>query len=170
MYKITKRPLISPVSVSKVEQHLRISDESERDHLESLIQAATDYVEQYCNIKIMTTHIAIELNTKANQPIQLLFGDLKSILSVYVDDVLLDNSEYRVSYIKNSIVFNNSYSNTVINFVVGTDDVNEVPPAIKQAILLIIGTFYEHREQQTELNLKEIPFGVENLLAKFRYM
>ncbi|MCT8876656.1 head-tail connector protein [Shewanella xiamenensis] len=167
MYIVTKRPELSPVSLKKVAQHLRISDENENEYLDSLILAATDYVEQYCNIKIMTTHMAMELNVKANQPVKLLFGDLKSVESVYVDDVLLDKTEYKVSYIKKSITFNES-AEVVINFIVGTDDVLDVPAAIKQAILLIIGTFYEHREQQTELSLKEIPFGVENLLAKYR--
>ena len=168
MYIVTKRPEMSPVSLKKVMQHLRISDENETEYLNSLILAATDYVEQYCNIKIMTTHIAIELTVKANQPVKLPFGNLKSVQDVNVDDVLLDKSEYKVSLIKKSITFNKS-ADVVINYVVGTDDVLEVPDAIKQAILLVIGTFYEHREQQTELNLKEIPFGVENLLANYKY-
>lgn len=166
MYKITKRTVLSPVSLISVETHLRVNEGDEKAYLESLIRAATDYVEQYCNIKLMTTHIATELQVKANQPITLRFGDLKSVESVFIDDVLLDKSEYKVSYINNSIMF---YQNAtvVINYIVGTDNALDIPPSIAQAILLIIGSFYEHREQQTELNLKEIPFGVANLLAKY---
>lgn len=43
--------------------------------------------------------------------------------------------------------------------------VNNCPQTIIAAMLLIIGHLYEHRNENTELNLKTLPLGVEYLLA-----
>jgi uncharacterized phiE125 gp8 family phage protein len=43
-------------------------------------------------------------------------------------------------------------------------DVNTCPQTIVIAILLLIGHWYAHRESATELNLKNIPMGVQALL------
>ena len=43
--------------------------------------------------------------------------------------------------------------------------VNTCPQTICLAILLLVSHWYEHREDATELNLKNIPLGVEALLA-----
>lgn len=45
------------------------------------------------------------------------------------------------------------------------DAANDVPYRVKQAMLLLIGHLYEHREQSTEKALSEIPFGVKALLG-----
>jgi hypothetical protein len=36
-------------------------------------------------------------------------------------------------------------------------------------MLLIISHLYEHREENTELNLKTLPLGVEAFLARHRF-
>jgi uncharacterized phiE125 gp8 family phage protein len=45
------------------------------------------------------------------------------------------------------------------------DAATDVPYRVKQAMLLLIGHLYEHREQSTEKALSEIPFGVKALLG-----
>lgn len=41
-----------------------------------------------------------------------------------------------------------------------------IPKSIIAAMLLVIGHLYEHREENTELNLKTLPLGVKNFLGK----
>lgn len=43
-----------------------------------------------------------------------------------------------------------------------------LPPLLKAAILLQIGSFYEHRENETELSLKQLAYGVERICDCYR--
>jgi hypothetical protein len=43
-----------------------------------------------------------------------------------------------------------------------------VPPGIKHAILLMIGHWYEHREDVSESNLVEVPLASQSLLMPHR--
>lgn len=43
-----------------------------------------------------------------------------------------------------------------------------LPASIIHAILLQIGTFYEHRASITELNVKELPLGLHFLLSPYK--
>jgi gp6-like head-tail connector protein len=45
-----------------------------------------------------------------------------------------------------------------------------VPPEINMAILLIIGHLYEHREENSEINLKTLPLGVMNFLKPHKFI
>lgn len=47
-------------------------------------------------------------------------------------------------------------------------DAYPLPKPIKQAILLILGHLYEHREDATPVRLDELPMGAQTLLRKYR--
>lgn len=47
--------------------------------------------------------------------------------------------------------------------------VNTCPQAIVMAMLLLIGHWYEHREDASEANLKSIPMGVNALLGMYKF-
>lgn len=44
-----------------------------------------------------------------------------------------------------------------------------MPPTIVMAMLLIIGHLYEHREENSEINLKTLPLGVVNFLRPHKF-
>jgi uncharacterized phiE125 gp8 family phage protein len=47
--------------------------------------------------------------------------------------------------------------------------VNTCPQSIVLAILLLVSHWYEHREDVSELNLKNIPLGVTSLLSQYKF-
>ena len=58
----------------------------------------------------------------------------------------------------------------VVRFVCGYGSLGtDVPMAIRQAMLLIIGHLYEHREASSS-GVHLLPMGVEALLATYRVM
>lgn len=52
----------------------------------------------------------------------------------------------------------------VIRFTAG----GNVPPALKQAMLLLIGHWMEHRGTASEESVSEIPYGVESMVSDHR--
>lgn len=50
---------------------------------------------------------------------------------------------------------------------VPTDDMGQIPQLIKQAILLIVGHWFENREAAGPLTIKTIPLAVESIVAQF---
>jgi hypothetical protein len=55
-----------------------------------------------------------------------------------------------------------------ITFTAGYSSVSDIPQVVKQAILLLVGHYYEHRESVTDKQMVELPQAVESLLWKNR--
>lgn len=50
-----------------------------------------------------------------------------------------------------------------------TSGYETLPASIKHAILMLVGQWYDKREDASEIKLTEIPNGVDDLLMKFRF-
>lgn len=56
-----------------------------------------------------------------------------------------------------------------VTYVAGYGDAAaEVPAAIRQALMLLVGHLYENREATTPIVIHQVPYGVEALLASYR--
>ncbi len=55
-----------------------------------------------------------------------------------------------------------------VEYIAGYYASNPIPDLLKAAILLLVGHFYEHREETTEKALQSIPLGVEPILNFYR--
>lgn len=55
-----------------------------------------------------------------------------------------------------------------VAFVTGYGTATEIPAPIRQAAMLLVGTWYEHREAATMKSFGEMPVGPRMLLAPFR--
>jgi uncharacterized phiE125 gp8 family phage protein len=64
------------------------------------------------------------------------------------------------------------HNGVCITFVAGYGDADDVPKAVKQAILLLIGHYYENREAvlTSGMNAVAVPMAVESLLWKKRIL
>lgn len=43
-----------------------------------------------------------------------------------------------------------------------------LPPALKQAVLMLVSHFFENKEAVAEAQVRAIPFGVDRLIAPYR--
>lgn len=55
-----------------------------------------------------------------------------------------------------------------VKFSAGYGEPGDVPDDIKQAVKLILGSFYEHREDQVVASVMRVPFNAEALLSPYR--
>jgi uncharacterized phiE125 gp8 family phage protein len=182
-------PVESILEDTATEEHLRIAAGQEAVLVDRLMQASTLWIEQmtqYVGITatLIQTATAFPFQT---DPIELSRSPLQSVTSVTygnVDDgtypanmTTVDPTGYRLS--KGKVVPTITPldawptlapGDTVeITFVAGFGPArSDVPAPFKQAALLLVGNWYENREQEiTGVVPHDLMFGVQSLLAAY---
>lgn len=180
-----------------VKLDLKLSgDTIEDDLLDVYIQAAREYVEDRTGRSLITQTRLVKLDYFPPAPfpsgyyeytwyqgITLTHGRVQedSIVIKYydTDDVeqTVDAADYWVDthsdiarvVVKNAWPSTSCRPNAVsIEYVAGYgDDPADVPAALRRACLLMVGHFYENRQEVTPFNAKQIPAGVDSLLATY---
>lgn len=142
------------------------------------------YLDQFPLSELLFHEWYSYLGIRANRII-LPRPPLQSVSSIeYVDSngntQTLSSSEYRVDTVSEppriteaqdtSWPFTDNVTNAVtITYVAGYgNNASDVPQPIRQAILLLIGAWYEHREHIAPENMHEIPMGAHALLSPYQ--
>lgn len=178
-YVLTIPPATEPVSLSEALLHLRVVDTAENNYVLSLITTARQWCEEYTN-NAFITQTWTATGRQLCDPIQLL-SNVQSVSSVkYLDSdntqQTLATSEYNV--VKSGLIgeivraYNGTYPSVYthpeaveIVFIRG----GAVAPApVKQAILLLVGHYYENRETTSPLTIKDLPMAANSLLAPYK--
>jgi len=169
-------------------------------YLSTLIQTAREWVERECERALLTQTWELWLDSFPwwRAPILLSLPPIQSITSIkYYDQDLTQQTWASSNYLvmapagpaaqRAQIVPNAGVSwpllpsfaltqrrpdQVQVRFVTGWTAKSEVPGAIKQAMLLLIGNWYRNREaaQITRASADTLPYGVEQLLAPYKVM
>lgn len=178
-----------PVSRAEAKTHLRIptSETGDDNYVDALITAATEVCEQITNRKLVTQTWDLFMNKFPYcREFEVPYPKLQSVGSITYFDVdnnaqTLNPSNYQVDNkgIVGIVRLNKDYDwpdtredklNAVtMRFTCGYGTATEVPKSIKQAILLMIGTWYENRESVVQgFVAMKVPDTIELLLASNR--
>ena len=179
----TVAPAAEPVSVIEAKEHLRVDIGDDDTLIEALITAAREYVEQGSRRALVTQTWRLNLDQfPAGPEIELPRPPLQSVTSVTYRDSdgttnTLSSSIYevdtdstpgriRLAYGEDWPSDTLAETNPVrITFVAGYGDADDVPRRWKQAILLLVGHWYENREATISGTIpRSIPFAVESLI------
>ena len=182
--EITIPPSTSPISIAEVKSNSNIFHNDDDVLIQGYIDAAVEYVEKYCGIALIERagNIYIDCFTDV---IYSPIHPLKDVSAInYIDQngvtQTVNSSIYKVDYKSNpskiSLKANQSWPDTanelnavIIESEIGYGNASEVPNAIKQALLLIVDHWYEHRSIISELSLNLIPeLNLEGLLVRYR--
>lgn len=183
-------PAVEPVTLTEAKTHIKVEleDTAEDDLITRLIKAAREYCENFQNrVYISQTWDLVLDAWPYKNYVEIPLPKLQSITSVkYYDqsgtESTLADSEYIVdtdSYVgRISLAYNCSWPSAIlqpinsirIRFVAGYgDDAASVPERVKQAMLLLIGYWFDNREAALTGSVsKEIEFAVHALLAQDR--
>jgi len=184
-------PAVEPVSVSEAKANLRVDISDDDSYISTLITAAREWCEQYLDRTLINTQWTMRLDSfpyeiELPRPPIATSGTTTAVSLTYTlgDDstATLSTTAYRVD--------RNSTPGVVRQLRAGTwpanlDDYNavavtwwagygtsgtSVPAAIRHAILMLVGHWYESRSSVLTGSIsKEIEFGVKSLLDSQRW-
>ena len=170
--------LCVPVAAAKA--HLRVDHDLDDAHIEDLIRAATEHLDGWSGVlgralEAQTWELA--LDAFPDGAIRLPLGPVASVTSViYADPAGAEQTVDPGAYVLDAqsvegwVVPIDGWPATMetvnavrVRWVAGTG----TPRAARQAILLLVGHWYAHREAVGEAAV-ELPLGVQSLIAPLR--
>lgn len=185
--RLKTAPTVTPVSVAEAKTHLRIDSTFTTDdtYIETLISVATSAAENYTNLAIMSQSWYLDIDAFPDY-FNLLKGTLKTLTINSITYSDADNASQTLAasnyfgdgsikpariYFAPDATIPSTYDkpNAVsVDFTLGFSSAANVPAPIKQAILLMVGTYYETRQTVSDRTYKEIPQSAEYLLMPYR--
>lgn len=180
--KLIIPPAMEPITPQEAKSHLRIDGNDDDMLISSLIAAAREYCETFQNRAYITQTWEMTLDSFPQMPLKLPKPPLQSVDSIkYINqdgiETVFDAANYVVDTDSEpgriALAPGVSWPNVTlkpiggvkIRFTAGYGDASAVPKMVKQAILLLVGHWYENREAVlTESISKEIEFAVHALL------
>ncbi|MFK7695400.1 head-tail connector protein [Paenibacillus sp. HJGM_3] len=172
--RVITPPAVEPVTLAEVKAHLRIDFTDDDVYLSALISAARDYAEGFQHRSLVPQ--TLEYTDHCFSPVvRLRRGPVTEIVSVSY--TAIDGSEQTITPADYTLTSNDElipkygtywpltigYGDAVrIRYKAGYTD---VPCATKQAMLLLIGHWYENRESVTVgRTAVELPLAATSLL------
>lgn len=180
-------PAVEPVDLLEAKLHLRVDGADDDALILSLIRAAREWCEHFTNRAFITQTWELWLDAwPAESVITIPLPPLQSVVSLkYLDE---DGVEHTISsddYVVDAtsqpgrlaLKSTAGWPSTALypiggvrlRFTVGYgNSANDVPECVRQAIRLLVGHWYENRENSTTANLRQIPMAAEMLLWPLR--
>ena len=186
--KLIIPPIIEPVTREEAKNHCRVETNDDDILISSLIIAAREYCEGFQNRAYCLQTWQLWLDKFPSKDwIDIPRPPLQSvdIIAYYgTDDIPVEFDDYFVDTESEPgrIILNYGKSwpsitlrpanGVCITFTAGygdnCSDTGNIPQKVKQAILLLVGHWYENREAIGQPNLTDIPKGVDALLWQDR--
>ena len=180
------QPAAEPVSLAQAKIHCRVDHTADDDILTNLIVAARQWCEQIMRRSIMTQTRTLSLDDWPNGMIQLPFSKAQSIVSIQYYDQnsnvqTLHAASYYTDFISEPARISfapatalpvaeiDRINSITVTYVAGYGDASDVPQAISQAILLLVGHWYENREASiVAVSIADVPMATTALLSTYR--
>lgn len=178
-------PAFEPITLQEAKDHLRVDSTDEDALIEALITAARQYVERRCGLALFTQTWDWFLDEFPSCDMQVPRPPLQSVTYIKYYDTdgtlqTLSASIYqvdssarpgRIALAENQtwpLLQSQKLSAVQVRFVSGytASTIGEIRPIV-QAMLLLIGHWYEHREEVSELTMGKVPLAADALLAPF---
>ena len=176
-------PVALPVTLAEAKAHLRVDSAAEDDLISALVDAAVSHLDGLGVLgRAMITQSWAQWFSQVPGRPRLLMGPFQSLTSVEyfdADNVLQTatlsdfetwrDGDFVILKPKENFEWPNAFIRPdaiKVTYVAGYgDDAADVPQSVRQAILLLVGHWYENRMATTEANMREMPFAVESLIG-----
>lgn len=167
-----------PVSLAEVKQRLRIDGSSDDADLYDFIRGAADLIEgpDGAGIALNSQQYDIYYDSFPAEfliPVHPIIS-VDSITYELSGEQTVDSADYESDLIGGRVrpLLGNSWpsTDTVFNAVKlrFTSGYTALPGALKDAITLMVGHRYEHREDASEMSMETIPNGAMSIIEQYR--
>lgn len=184
-YEIIVQPTEEPITLEEAKLHLKVDNIDEDMYISALIVAAREQVEQFTGRALLSQTVEQKLHCFPDKGSKNLMGGIRlyknriqSISSIKYTDTegaqqTWDSTNYMFVNTEPAYVlplYNVSFpqtrgaNNIIIQYVAGWATAAAVPISIKQAMLLLIGDFYENRQDSK----RTLPSASQRLLEPYR--
>jgi len=179
-------PVNEPVTLVEAKAYLRVDNTDEDTLISTLITAARQWVESYLDRALILRQLVLRLDTfpveiELPQPPLSTFGTTTAVSVTYTLETgttaTLSSSEYRIDRTSTPGVLRqnysgswpghlNDYNSIAVTYWAGYgSDEGDMPPPIKNAILLMVGHLFETRSAVVTGTIsKPIEYALESLL------
>lgn len=188
--KVLTQPTVEPVSLAEAKAHCRVDTDADNAYLASLITAAREWCAAYCDETFVHTQYVMTLDSfpveiELPRPPMATASGYTAVAVTYKNEnqttATLATNQYRVD--RDSIPgvlrtnYNGSWPSHLLDYNAVTvtwwggisADGGSVPQRIKNAILWLVGYWYERRMAADGISMTEIPFGVKSLLDSAKW-
>jgi uncharacterized phiE125 gp8 family phage protein len=191
--KRVTQPPVEPVSLAEAKAHIRVDSEDDDALIQGLIASAREWVENHLDRTLIRTQWQMRLDyfphtISLPRPPFTQEQHLQSVAISYTDAmgsvIVLPASNYRVLGDRTPAVVMPPYSGSWPSARYDSDsiavtwwagygpDQNTVPRAIKHAMLMLVGFWYENRMAVAVgagITVTPLGFSVESLLAAHKW-
>jgi uncharacterized phiE125 gp8 family phage protein len=185
--EIVDAPSTTPITLAEVKEQLRVEGTDDDAMLTRLIDVAVAYtdVRGALGQAMITQKWAQWVDSTPPQSIGLILGPVQGVTAVKYYDT---DGALQTDDVNNYEVFGTEFATKIgpksgfswpvtqdrqdaikIEYEIGYGDATtDVPQTIRHALLLMVGHWYDNREQTGYDELSNIPFGFESLLNMHR--
>lgn len=184
-------PAVEPVTLAEAKQHCRIDTDTDDAYVSALIVAAREWVESYIDEALIHQQLVMRMDgfpqeIELPRPPMASAGTHTAVSITYVmnstgSTATLETSQYRVDRDSRPGVVRTVYGGAWPSHLLDYNAVSvtwwagrgataaSVPQGVKNAILWLVGLWYEKRMAADSASMSEIPFGVKALLDAARW-
>lgn len=171
--------MAEPVDLLEARAHLRVIHDDEDGLIAPLITAAREWVENFTGHILVQREVTQRLSCfKHPRLFAWPIADDATVTATYVDS---DGSTQTLTGAR--LIFGNgwaelatafgsswptSYGPATVTVEAGYATADDVPQSMKQAILLLVGSWYSQREAVSDKAMAEVPLAVEALCQPYR--
>lgn len=185
--KVSTGPASEPITLTQAKLHLKVDYSTDDDYITALIQAAREVAEDYLGQKLISQTIEEtfdcfpgETQVTPYAALRLTWSPLISITSVEYQATAgtyttLSSSAYTLADYQIPSVVIPAYDTTwpdaidypeavKVTYLAGYADADSVPEGIKAAMYLMLGHWYDNRQD----TVRKMPTQAEWLLHRYR--
>ena len=189
--KTTTPPAVEPVTLAEAKAHCRVDTTADDAYITTLIVAARQWCEAYMDEALIHQQLVMRMDgfpdeIRLPRPPMATAGTTTAVTVTFTlnesgQTATLATNQFRIDRDSTPGVIRTiyggawpayleDYNAVTVSWWAGRGvDGSSVPQAVRNAILMLVGLWYERRTAADATNLSEVPYGVKALLDCSRW-